>query len=112
MGLTGAQPASMRAGSVLGGIPVARVIGGHVGSGLDITDQVCATESLEHARTGETISWQTASGIPVRFWVTRNYEESGRPCRSFEVTVQTPSGSKISSGAACKMQNGSWEPRG
>ena len=107
--LTGAQPAGLQAGAVLGGIPVQHVIGGRVGARLDLTDQACATEALEHAQTGTIVRWETASGIPITFQVTKTTEnQSGPACRDFEATAQFASQTQRVSNTACKGQDGAW----
>jgi surface antigen len=107
--LTGAQPASLTAGTVLGGIPVQRVIGGKIGPRLDVTDQACATEALEHAQTGTTVRWETMSGIPITFRVVKTTEnQSGPACRDFEATAQFASQTQTVRSTACKGQDGAW----
>jgi len=107
--LTGAQPASLQAGSVLGGIPVQRVIGGRIGPRLDVTDQACAAEALEHAQTGTTVRWETASGIPVTFRVTKTTDSgNNQSCRDFEATAQFASQAQTVRNTACKGQDGAW----
>jgi len=107
--LTGAQPASLQAGSVLGGIPVQRVIGGRIGPRLDVTDQACAAEALEHAQTGTTVRWETTNGIPVTFQVTKSTDSgNNQPCRDFEATAQFASHVDTVRNTACKSQDGAW----
>jgi len=107
--LTGSQPASLQAGSVLGGIPVQRVIGGRIGPRLDVTDQACATEALEHAQTGTTVRWETTNGIPVTFQVTKTTDSGNdQPCRDFEATAQFASHVDSVRATACKAQDGAW----
>jgi surface antigen len=109
--LTHMQAVALQSGTVLGGIAVAPVIHGRAVSHLDLTDQICATESLEHARTGETISWQTANGTPVTFWITRSSQDANRNCRDFEASLQIAGHSEVTKGSACKAPNGSWEAK-
>ena len=107
--LTGVPPASLQNGATLGGIPVQRVIGGRIGSRLDITDQACATEALEHTPTGTPVRWQSAAGIPVTFIVTRSEDrQGGQICRDFETTAQFGSQSDKVRNTACKSSDGSW----
>jgi surface antigen len=107
--LTRATPASLQSGAVLGGIPVQRVIGGRIGPRLDITDQVCATEALEHTATGTPVRWQTESGIPVTFTVTRSEDREGsQTCRDYEATAQFGSHTDKVRNTACKSTDGSW----
>ena len=107
--LTGAQPAGLQAGAVLGGIPVQHVIGGRIGARLDLTDQACATEALEHAQTGTTVRWETASGIPITFRVVKTTEnQTGPACRDFEATAQFASQAQSVQSTACKGQDGAW----
>ena len=107
--LTGAQPAGLQVGAQLGGIPVQRVIGGRIGPRLDVTDQACATEALEHAPLGTTVRWETASGIPVSFIVTKTVEnQSGQKCRDYEATAQFASHPDTVRNTACKGTDGAW----
>jgi surface antigen len=110
--LTGAQPAGLGAGARLGGIAVLPIIGGRIGAKLDLIDQVCATETLEHAPTGTTVRWQSAAGNPVSLEVTRT-EEAGNnpPCRDFVATAQFGSHTQTLHSGACKLENGSWQVR-
>jgi surface antigen len=107
--LTGAQPASLAVGTQLGGIPVQRVIGGKIGPRLDVTDQACATQALEHAQTGSRVRWETASGIPITFKVTNTKDNPGEQrCRDFEATAQFASQVQTVHNTACKGQDGAW----
>ena len=107
--LTRATPAGLQSGTVLGGIPVQRVIGGRIGPRLDITDQVCATEAHEHTATGTPVRWQTEAGIPVTFTVTRSEDREGsRTCRDYEATAQFGSHADKVRNTACKEADGSW----
>jgi surface antigen len=109
--LTGTQPAGLTVGAQLGGIPVQRVIGGRIGPRLDVTDQACATEALEHARIGTTVRWETASGIPVSFTVTKTVSgQNDQNCRSYEATAQFGSHTDKVVNTACKGQDGAWRP--
>jgi surface antigen len=108
-GLTGVQATALQSGAQLGGISVQHVIGGRIGPRLDMTDQVCATQALEHTPTGTPVRWQTASGIPVTFTVTRTEDGQGRQsCRDFEATAQFASHTDTVRGTACKGPDGSW----
>jgi len=107
--LTGTQPAGLQVGAQLGGIPVQRVIGGRIGPRLDVTDQACATEALEHAPIGTTVRWETASGIPVSFIVTKTVSgQNGQNCRDYEATAQFASHADKVKNTACKGQDGAW----
>jgi surface antigen len=97
---------------VLGGIPVQHVIGGKIGPRLDVTDQACATEALEHAQIGTTVRWETMSGIPITFKVTKTTEnQNGPACRDFEASAQFASQTQTVRGVACKGQDGAWHTR-
>jgi surface antigen len=107
--MTGGQPGGLQVGAQLGGIPVQHVIGGRVGPRLDLTDQACATEALEHARIGTTVRWQTASGIPVTFLVTKTVNgQNGQNCRDYEATAQFGSHTDTVRNTACKGTDGAW----
>jgi surface antigen len=107
--LTGSQPSNLQVGAQLGGIPVQRVIGGRIGPRLDVTDQACATEALEHAPIGTTVRWQTTSGIPVTFVVTKSVNsQTGQSCRDYEATAQFASHTDTVRNTACKGTDGAW----
>jgi surface antigen len=106
--VTGTVPGSLQVGAQLGGIPVQPVIGGRIGPRLDITDQACATEVLEHARIGVPVRWETSSGIPVSLQVTRTTDGQGGQCRDYEATAQFGSHTDTVGGSACKGPDGSW----
>ena len=106
--VTGGQPGALQVGAQLGGIPVQHVIGGRVGPRLDLTDQACATEALEHAPIGTAVRWETASGIPVTFRITKTTENQNGQCRGFEATAQFASHPDTVRNTACKGQDGAW----
>ncbi len=110
--LTGASPRPGESEVFLGGISVAPVIGGRIGSRLDATDQACATESLELAQTGQTVAWASAAGVLVTFQVTRTLQQGNGDCRDYVVTAQFGSHTNTVSGKACKQSNGSWVAAG
>jgi hypothetical protein len=109
--LTGLTPVGLRDGATLGGIPVDPVIDGKIGPRLDVVDQACAMESLERARTGTSVAWQTSAGIPVTFEATRSYTlEDGRRCREFTATARFASHTETVNGLACRNNGtGAWE---
>lgn len=107
--VTGANPESLRVGARLGGIAVMPVIGGRIGPRLDVTDQACATEVMEHGRLGVTVRWQTSSGIPVSLQITKTIEgQNDQSCRDYEATAQFASHVDTVRSTACKGQDGSW----
>jgi surface antigen len=108
--LTGAQPAGLQAGAVLGGIPVQHVIGGRIGPRLDLTDQACAAEALEHAQVGATVRWETANAIPITFRVIKTTDDGNGQCRDFEATAQFGSHVDTVRNTACKGEDGAWRP--
>jgi surface antigen len=107
--VTGTNPESLRVGARLGGIAVMPVIGGRIGPRLNLADQACATEAMEHARLGVPVRWQTSSGIPVSIQVTRTSDsQQGGQCRDYEATAQFGTHTDRVSSTACKGQDGSW----
>jgi surface antigen len=107
--LNGATAASFRPGQLLGGISVAPVIGGKIGGRLDVTDQACATQALERTNTGTPVRWETASGIPITFTITKTTDAGGRRCRDFTATATFASQTQSTHGYACKQTDGSWQ---
>ena len=67
-----------------------------------------ATEALEHAPIGTAVRWETASGIPVTFRVTKTTENENGQCRGFEATAQFASHPDTVRNTACKGQDGAW----
>ncbi len=107
--VTGGNPESLRVGARLGGISVMPVIGGRIGPRLDVTDQACATEVMEHARLGVPVRWETASGIPLSLLITKSTDgQNGQTCRDYEATAQFASHLDKVTSTACKGQDGSW----
>lgn len=110
----GPSPASLGSGARIGGIVVSSVIGGRIGPRLDLSDQACATAALELAQPNATVSWTTASGIPLTIQTTRDYQQSdGSACRDFVATARFASQVQTVHGSACRNHDtGGWEPIG
>jgi surface antigen len=109
--LTGLSPVALQSGARLGGIAINPLIGGRVGSHLDIIDQACATEALEHAGIGSPVSWHGADGTPVTLRVTKSESpQNGKPCRNYETTAQIGSRTEKTSARACRdAATGTWQ---
>jgi surface antigen len=103
--------ASFGGGTKLGGIVVSPVVGGKIGSRLDLYDNACATAGLELAPTGKLVSWQSGAGIPLSFQATRSYTLSdGQPCREFSVTATVAGHKETVRGTACRSnETGGWQ---
>jgi surface antigen len=111
---TGHVSARAAGSAILGGIVVSPVVGGKIGPRFDLADQACATAALELAPIGTTVSWTTASGVPVSIRPTRTTNLSdGSSCRDFTATARFASGKEMASGSACRNNTtGGWQMSG
>lgn len=86
------------------------MIGRHVGESMDDRDRMKTAMVLNDSRTGEATSWVNPdTGHRYTVKPTRTYEESGGPCREFQLDA-TVSGqaSQDVYGTACLQADGSW----
>lgn len=102
------QLAAMAGGAVLGGLLL-----GNIGRSLDRADQLYAeratNQTLETARTGQTMQWATPSGVtgtvtPVQTYTAGN----GHYCREYYSDIFIGGRKETVFGRACRQPDGSW----
>ncbi|MBV1886245.1 MAG: glycine zipper 2TM domain-containing protein, partial [Parvibaculaceae bacterium] len=98
------------------------LLGGFAGNQL-ATDLNCEDEdriyqstqsSLEHKRSGETITWNNPdSGNRGSVTPTNTFRnEYGQNCRQFQQKIYTNNTPEVASGVACRQPNGRWKISG
>lgn len=98
-----------RVAAVIGGTVIGAVIGGQVGKSMDHADHRQVQHTLEHARTGQPISWQNPdSGSRYTVTPTRTYRSGSLPCREYEAWVFIGGYEQKVNGIACRQPDGSW----
>ena len=105
-GLTGCETTThAQQGEVVGGV-LGGVLGSQVGEGSGQT-----AEALNNNRTGQPTTWTNPdTGEEYTVKPTRTFEESGGPCREFELDA-TVGGEpdQTVNGTACLQADGSWK---
>jgi len=97
------------------GAAAGAIIGGTLGAELDDEDrfqaQVAATEALNDAEEGESVSWANPeSGNEGSYTPTESFETSeGLRCREFTQTIAVGGEEEDTVGTACKQPDGSWQ---
>lgn len=85
------------------------------GQGLAIGDRRAAATALRGAlgtnRTGETVQWQNrSSGVSGRVVTGPSYQVNNTLCRDYTHVVSTQGVERSMRGAACRTQDGAWQP--
>lgn len=97
--------------AIIVGTMAGSMIGRQIGQSMDDVDRMKTAETLNNNRTGQSTTW-TNPDTSEKYTVTptRTFEESGGPCREFELdaTVGGEPDEKVS-GTACLQADGSWE---
>lgn len=111
-GVVGAQigDGDTRTAAIILGTIAGSMIGRHIGQTMDDTDRMMTAQSLNNSRTGEATTWVNPdTGYRYTVTPTRTYEESGGPCREFQLdaTVGGRTDQDIY-GTACLQADGSW----
>lgn len=95
--------------TVLGTI-IGTTIGGNVGQSMDETDQLKVAHALETVRTGVATSWENPdTNYHYEVIPTRTYDQTGSPCREYQVESIIGGYKEIIHGTACRQNNGSWK---
>jgi surface antigen len=105
---SGSGKGALTALGVVGGA----LAGGYVGRQMDPADHACVSRSLEHAKTGQTVSWRNPdTGTQYGVTPTDSFQgPNGEPCRRY-TTQSTVNGQvRQVDGAACRAPDGSWRP--
>lgn len=97
--------------AIIIGTMAGSMIGRHIGQSMDDVDRMKTAETLNNNRTGQSTTWTNPdTGEEYTVTPTRTFEESGGPCREFELdaTVGGEPGQEVS-GTACLQPDGSWK---
>jgi surface antigen len=103
---------------IIGGVLIGGLVGGAIGNHLDQRDKELAHQNaqrtFEHARTGQTSSWQNPdSGNSGNITPTRTYQNpSGAYCREYQQEITVAGEQHESYGTACRQPDGSWKIQG
>jgi surface antigen len=111
-GVVGAQidDGNTRTAAIILGTIAGGMIGRHIGQSMDDTDRLMTAQSLNDSRTGQSTTWVNPdTGHEYTVTPTRTYEESGSPCREFQLdaTVGGRTDQDVY-GTACLQADGSW----
>lgn len=91
-------------GSVIGA-----VIGAQIGRSMDERDRACVGHALELAGNGRAVQWTNEhTGAEYLLSPTRDFSQSGRPCREFSLEVTLGSRRDVSRQQACRNDDGVW----
>lgn len=96
--------------AIIVGTIAGAMIGRHIGESMDDTDRMKTAMVLNDSRTGTTTRWVNPdTGYEYTVTPTRTYEQSGGPCREFQLdaTVGGHANQNIY-GTACLQADGSW----
>lgn len=91
-------------GSVIGA-----VIGAQIGRSMDEQDRACVGHALELAGNGRAVQWiNEDTGAQFLLSPTRDFTQSGKPCREFSLEVTLGDRRDASRQQACRNDNGTW----
>ena len=112
-GVLGSQvgDGSGQTAAIIIGTMAGSMIGRHIGQTMDDVDRMKTAEALNSNRTGQSTTWTNPdTGEEYTVTPTRTFEESGGPCREFELdaTVGGEPDQKVN-GTACLQPDGSWK---
>jgi surface antigen len=100
---------------IIGGVLLGGLLGGAIGNALDQRDKQLAAQNaqntFEHARTGETSTWQNPdSGHSGSITPTNTFQNaSGQYCREYQQTITVGGEKHQGYGTACRQPDGSWK---
>jgi surface antigen len=103
------------AAGIIGGVLLGGLLGGAVGNALDQRDKQLASQNaqktFEHARTGETSTWQNPdSGHSGSITPTNTFQNaSGQYCREYTQTINVGGEKHEGYGTACRQPDGTWK---
>ena len=111
-GVVGAQigEGSGRTVAIIVGTLAGAMIGRQIGETMDDVDRMRTARSLNDSRTGQSTTWVNPdTGYEYTVTPTRTYEDSGGPCREFnlDATVGGQPDQEVY-GTACLQADGSW----
>jgi surface antigen len=100
---------------IIGGVLIGGLLGGALGGALDSRDKQLAAQNaqntFEHARTGQTSTWQNPdSGHSGSITPTNTFQNaSGQYCREYQQTIEVGGKKEQGYGTACRQPDGSWK---
>ncbi len=102
---------SGRTAAIVGGALIGAIVGNTVAEGMDRTDAVYTSRTLETARTGNAVTWTNPdSGNRYSVTPTRTYRTpSGQYCREFTTWGWIGGYERQLHGTACRQADGSWK---
>ena len=111
-GVIGAQVGEGRGktAAIIVGTIAGAMVGQHIGESMDDTDRMKTAMVLNDSRTGDATTWVNPdTGYRYTVKPTRTYEQSGGPCREFQLdaTVGGQTNQNVY-GTACLQADGSW----
>jgi len=112
-GVLGSQvgEGSGQTAAIIIGTMAGAMIGRQIGQTMDDVDRMKTAQTLNDNRTGQSTTWTNPdTGYEYTVTPTRTYEQSGSPCREFQLdaTVGGEPGQEVY-GTACLQADGSWK---
>ncbi|MDH3472490.1 MAG: RT0821/Lpp0805 family surface protein [Rhodospirillales bacterium] len=100
-----------RTAAIIGGTIIGILVGGSIGQHMDMIDQNCVGQTLEHAGDGETIRWNDPNqGGQYQVTPVKTYQiNDGRYCREYTATSVIGGQAQETYGTACRQPDGSWQ---
>ena len=97
--------------AIIVGTMAGSMIGRQIGQTMDDVDRMKTAQALNNNRSGQSTTWTNPdTGEQYTVTPTRTYEQSGGPCREFELdaTVGGEPGQSVT-GTACLQADGTWK---
>jgi surface antigen len=97
--------------AIIVGTVAGSMIGRQIGQSMDDVDRMKTAQALNNNRSGQSTTWTNPdTGEQYTVTPTRTYEQSGGPCREFELdaTVGGEPGQSVT-GTACLQPDGTWK---
>ena len=97
--------------AIIVGTMAGSMIGRQIGQSMDDVDRMKTAQALNNNRSGQSTTWTNPdTGEQYTVTPTRTYEQSGSPCREFELdaTVGGEPGQRVT-GTACLQADGTWK---
>lgn len=97
--------------ATIGGTIIGAFIGGAIGNSMDQVDQMKAMQSLETAKTGQTVTWQNPD-TQAQYAMTPTKtvaSQNGQPCREYSLDANVAGKKQQVYGTACRQADGTWK---
>jgi len=93
------------------GVVLGAVIGQQVSGSIARSDEICFTQTFEHAPDRETITWNNSrQGAEYQVTPTRTVRtRSGEYCREYQAKASVGGRITDTYGTACRQPDGSWK---